>query len=64
MNYITEIKGFNDLLLRERLSSGQIALWYALMHIDNKSGWKKWFKMCIRDSFRRPHSHTRPFHHI
>lgn len=43
MNYITEIKGFNDLLLRERLSSGQIALWYALMHLDNKSGWKKWF---------------------
>ena len=47
MNYITEIKGFNDLLLRERLSSGQIALWYALMHIDNKSGWKKWFTVPV-----------------
>ncbi|WMJ24186.1 hypothetical protein RBG61_05840 [Paludicola sp. MB14-C6] len=43
MNYILEIKAFNDLIELEQLSAGQIALWYALMHINNKCGWKEWF---------------------
>lgn len=43
MNYITEIKAFYDLLLSKPLSTGQIALWHALMHINNKCAWAKWF---------------------
>lgn len=43
MNYITEILAFNDLLLSRPLSAGQISLWYALMHINNKCGWAEWF---------------------
>ena len=43
MNYLTEILAFNDLLLSNRMSTGQIALWYALMYIDNKCGWAEWF---------------------
>lgn len=43
MSYITEILAFNDLLLSQPLSTGQIALWYALMYINNKSGWVEWF---------------------
>lgn len=43
MNYIIEIRMFNNLIELERLSTGQIALWYALMHINNQCGWKEWF---------------------
>lgn len=43
MNYILEIKAFNDLIELEQLSTDQIALWYALMHINNKCGWREWF---------------------
>lgn len=43
MNYIIEIKGFYDLLLTNKLSTGQIALWHALMHINNKCAWVEWF---------------------
>ena len=43
MNYIAEIKGFYDLVLTKPLSTGQIALWHALMHINNKCAWKTWF---------------------
>ena len=43
MNYITEILGFNDSLLTKPLAAGQIALWYALMYINNKCSWAEWF---------------------
>ena len=43
MNYITEVKVFYDLILSKRLSTGQIALWHALMHINNKCAWAEWF---------------------
>lgn len=43
MNYITEINAFHDKVELNSLSSGQIALWYALMHINNKCGWIEWF---------------------
>ena len=39
MDYFAEIKAFYDLTLTDRLSTGQIALWHALMHISNKNGW-------------------------
>ena len=40
--YIAEIKAFYDLVLTNQLSTGQIALWHALMHLNNKNGWKDW----------------------
>jgi DnaD and phage-associated domain len=45
MNYITEINRFYDLMLSKPLSTGQIALWYALMQINNKCAWIKWFSV-------------------
>jgi len=43
MNYIAEIKAFHDLVQIKQLSSGQIALWYGLMYINNKCAWVEWF---------------------
>lgn len=43
MNYIAEIKAFHDLVQIKQLSSGQIALWYGLMYINNKCTWVEWF---------------------
>lgn len=43
MSYITEIKAFHDLIQINQLSTGQIALWYALFNINNKCGWIEWF---------------------
>lgn len=43
MNYITEIKGFYDLVEMKCLSTGQIALWHALMYVNNKCFWEEWF---------------------
>jgi hypothetical protein len=43
MNYIVEIKAFYDLVYAKQLSTGQIALWHALMHLNNKCAWAEWF---------------------
>lgn len=43
MNYLTELKAFHDSILMNGLSTGQIALWYALMYINNKCNWTEWF---------------------
>ena len=43
MNYIAEIKAFYDLVQVKQLSTGQIALWNALMYINNKCSWIEWF---------------------
>ncbi len=43
MNYIKEIKAFHDLVQIKQLSTGQIALWYALMYVNNKCAWIEWF---------------------
>lgn len=43
MNYLLEVLSFNKLLMTENLSTGQIALWYALMYINNMCGWKENF---------------------
>lgn len=49
MNYLQQILAFNDYLLyKQELTSGQIALWYALVAIDNKAGWAKWFTVANR----------------
>lgn len=39
MNYIKELNAFYDRLETNSLSSSAIALWHALMHINNKAGW-------------------------
>lgn len=43
MTYLDEILGFYDYLQMNKLSTGQIALWHALMAVNNKCGWKEWF---------------------
>ena len=48
MNYLSEILAFNDLFMTNEFSTGQIALWYALMYINNKSGWAEWFTVTNR----------------
>lgn len=48
MEYLSQILRFNDSLPTNNLSPGQIALWYALMHINNKCSWMEWFKAANR----------------
>ncbi len=43
MNYIKEINAFYDHQEREPLSGSAVALWYALMHMNNKTRWKNTF---------------------
>ncbi|WP_204120218.1 DnaD domain-containing protein [Levilactobacillus wangkuiensis] len=43
MNYLIQIKAFYDRLEVEPLKSSEIALWYALMSINNKTAWSKTF---------------------
>ena len=44
MNIVRQFLAFDDYLLyNQQLSSGQIALWRALMSINNKAGWAEWF---------------------
>lgn len=47
MNYITEMKAFYDLLETNPLPSPAIALWHALMHIANKTGWQPEFAVAV-----------------
>ena len=41
MNYLTEIKRFNEFLPTSGLTASSIVLWYGLMYIFNRSGWIK-----------------------
>lgn len=43
MNYIKQLNTFYEMIMTNPLSSGQIALWSALMHINNKCSWIEWF---------------------
>lgn len=43
MDYFAEVRGLHDYMQSNKLSTGQIVLWYELMHLNNKSGWKDWF---------------------
>lgn len=47
MNYILELKAFYDSLEINPLPSPAIALWHALMHIANKTGWQQEFTVAI-----------------
>lgn len=43
MKYISEINAFYDWLELNELSTSAVALWYALMHINNKAAWVEIF---------------------
>ena len=43
MNYLMEIKMFYERQLERRLPAAAIAVWHALMEINNRAGWKEWF---------------------
>lgn len=43
MNYIKELNAFRDWALINRPSTGQVALWYSLMSVNNMTGWKTEF---------------------
>lgn len=45
MNYLLELKNFYRNLTWQPLSTGQIALWHALMAINNQAGWAEWFRV-------------------
>ena len=45
MNYINEIKDFYNSVAENPLSTGQIALWHALIYINNKCYWKENFSV-------------------
>lgn len=47
MNYIAEIKAFYDWLEINPLPPPAIVLWYALMHIANKTGWQQEFTVAV-----------------
>ncbi len=47
MNYIKEMNAFYDWLEINSISTSAIALWHALMHINNKAGWIPEFTVAI-----------------
>lgn len=47
MNYIKLINSFYDRLETNALSTSAIALWHALVHINNKAGWRSEFTVAV-----------------
>ncbi|MGO4890678.1 DnaD domain protein [Anaerobacillus sp. MEB173] len=47
MNYLKELNAFYDRLETNPLSTSAVALWHALMHINNKTGWRDQFAVAI-----------------
>jgi len=47
LNYIREINAFYDWLETNSISDSAIALWHALMHINNKAGWITEFAVAL-----------------
>lgn len=48
MNYISEIRAFRQLAKMNSLSASEIALWYALIGINNDFGWQREFTVPIK----------------
>lgn len=44
MNYLTIINAFWDLAMTNPLSTGQVSLYFALLHVCNRSNWTEWFQ--------------------
>jgi len=47
MNYIKLINAFYDRLETNSLSTSAIALWHALVHVNNKAGWQREFSVAV-----------------
>lgn len=47
MRYIDELNSFHDWLITNNISSSSRALWFALMHICNSTGWKSEFNASL-----------------
>ena len=47
MKYLSEINAFYDSLETNRLNANDIALWYALMSVANKTNWQSEFTVAI-----------------
>lgn len=47
MNYILELKSFYDWIESHPIGSKALTLWYALMAVNNKTGWKKEFTVSL-----------------
>lgn len=45
MDFIRQINAFHDSIVFSQLSPGQIALWYALTNLNNRTYWKEWFSV-------------------
>lgn len=45
INFLRESKAFNDSIEDNDLAVGQISLWYALFHQNNKHNWAEWFPL-------------------
>lgn len=43
MNIYHELKAFRDWTILNRPTTGEIALWYSLLSINNMAGWSEWF---------------------
>lgn len=43
MNYMKELNAFRDWLVMNSLPTSAVALWYALMSLNNLARWKKYF---------------------
>ena len=43
MNYIAQINAFWDSATTNPLSTGQVSLYFALLHVCNRSNWIEWF---------------------
>lgn len=43
MNYIKQLNSFYDWLIYNSMPTGAIALWHALVAVNNKAGWAKEF---------------------
>ena len=44
MNYIAIINSFWDSATTNPLSTGQVSLYFALLHVCNRSNWTEWFQ--------------------
>ena len=44
MNYLTMINAFWDWAMTNPLSTGQVSLYFALLHVCNRSNWTEWFQ--------------------
>lgn len=47
MNYIKLLNAFYDRLETNPLSTSAIALWHALVHVNNKTGWRNEFSVAV-----------------